>query len=72
MVRTPSTMLPLGTLAPDFELLNVDGQMVSYGAAAGKQGTVVMFICNHCPFVKHVADQLAVLGRDRLRRYQLE
>lgn len=68
MVRTPSTMLPLGTLAPDFELLNVDGQMVSYGAAAGKQGTVVMFICNHCPFVKHVADQLAVLGRDYMPR----
>ena len=68
MVRTPSTMLPLGTLAPDFELLNVDGQMVSYVAAAGKQGTVVMFICNHCPFVKHVADQLAVLGRDYMPR----
>ena len=68
MVRTPSTMLPLGTLAPDFELLNVDGQMVSYGAAAGKQGTVVMFICNHCAFVKQVADQLAVLGRDYMPR----
>jgi peroxiredoxin len=64
MVRTPSTMLPLGTPAPDFELPNVDGRMVSYAAAAGPRGTVVMFICNHCPFVKHVADQLAALGRD--------
>ena len=64
MVRTPSTMLPLGTVAPDFSLPNVDGSMVDYAAAAGSQGTVVMFICNHCPFVKHVADQLATLGRE--------
>ena len=68
MVRTPSTMLPLGTLAPDFELPNVDGRMVSYADAAGERGTVVMFICNHCPFVKHVADQLAGLGRDSMPR----
>ena len=68
MVRTPSTMLPLGTPAPDFELPNVDGRMVSYATAAGPRGTVVMFICNHCPFVKHVADQLAVLGRDYMPR----
>lgn len=68
MVRTPSTMLPLGTVAPDFELPNVDGRMVAYADAAGARGTVVMFICNHCPFVKHVADHLAVLGRDYLAR----
>ncbi len=68
MVRTPSTMLPLGTIAPDFELVNVDGRMVDYAAAAGPKGTVVMFICNHCPFVKHVADQLAALGREYLPR----
>lgn len=66
MVRTPSTMLPLGTVAPDFELVNVDGRMVDYAAAAGPKGTVVMFICNHCPFVKHVADQLAILGRESM------
>ncbi|MFM8802716.1 MAG: thioredoxin family protein [Planctomycetia bacterium] len=64
MVRTPSTMLPLGTQAAAFELPNVDGRMVSLAEAAGRYGTVVMFICNHCPFVKHVADQLAALGRD--------
>ncbi len=64
MVRTPSTMLPLGTTAPDFSLPNVDGRTVSLADAAGPKGTVVMFICNHCPFVKHVADQLAALGRD--------
>ena len=64
MVRTPSTMLPLGTTAPDFSLPNVDGRTVSLADAVGPKGTVVMFICNHCPFVKHVADQLAALGRD--------
>ncbi|MFM8735962.1 MAG: thioredoxin family protein [Pirellulales bacterium] len=68
MVRTPSTMLPLGTTAPDFDLPNVDGRMIDYAAAAGPQGTVVMFISNHCPFVKHVADQLAALGREYLPR----
>jgi peroxiredoxin len=57
-------MLPLGTTAPDFSLPNVDGRIVSLADAAGSKGTIVMFICNHCPFVKHVADQLAALGRD--------
>ena len=64
MVRTPSTMLPLGTAAPDFSLMNVDGRCLSLADVAGTRGTVVMFLCNHCPFVKHVADQLAVLGSD--------
>jgi len=64
MVRTPSTMLPLGTAAPDFSLMNVDGRCLSLADVTGPRGTVVMFLCNHCPFVKHVADQLAVLGRD--------
>lgn len=68
MVRTPSTMLPLGTAAPDFSLPNLDGRLMSLGDVAGEKGTAVMFICNHCPFVKHVADQLAVLGRDYLPR----
>ena len=47
MVRTPSTMLPLGTTAPDFDLPNVDGQMVDYSAAAGPKGTVVMLSLIH-------------------------
>ena len=68
MVRTPSTMLPLGTRAPDFELPNVDGRMLGLAEAAGPQGTVVMFICNHCPFVKHVADHLAMVARDYASR----
>jgi peroxiredoxin len=61
-------MLPLGTVAPDFELPNVDGRMMDYAATAGPKGTVVMFICNHCPFVKHVADELARLGREYMPR----
>jgi peroxiredoxin len=68
MVRTPSTMLPLGTVAPDFSLPNVDGRVLSLADVAGPRGTVVMFICNHCPFVKHVADHLAILGRECLSR----
>lgn len=68
MARTPSTMLPLGTSAPDFSLMNVDGKMVSLSDFAGAPALLVMFICNHCPFVKHVADQLAELGRDYTAR----
>ena len=64
MVRTPSTMLPIGTQAPDFSLPNVDGRILALADVAGPKGTAVMFICNHCPFVKHVADQLAALGRE--------
>lgn len=59
MVRTPSTMLPLGTKAPDFSLINVDGKLVSLADVAGAPALCVMFICNHCPFVIHLADQLA-------------
>ncbi len=68
MVRTPSTMVPLGTPAADFTLPNVDGSMKSLAEVTGTKGTLVMFICNHCPFVKHVAGQLAELGRDYLEK----
>lgn len=68
MARTPSTMLPLGTPAPDFSLMNVDGRMVSLGDFGDAPALLVMFICNHCPFVKHVADQLAQLGGDYMER----
>jgi peroxiredoxin len=61
-------MLPLGTRAPDFALPNVDGRTVTLADSAGPKGTLVMFICNHCPFVKHVADQLAALGSEYLPR----
>ena len=64
MAATPSTMLPLGTPAPGFDLPNTTGKgTVSLEGAAGKP-LLVMFICNHCPFVKHVREQLAAIGRD--------
>ncbi len=64
MVLTPSTMLPLGTKAPSFTLTNVDGQSVSLSDFAGAPACLVMFICNHCPYVKHVAPELARLARE--------
>jgi len=52
MARTPSNMLPLGTLAPDFTLLDtVSGKTVSLDELKSDKATVIMFICNHCPFV---------------------
>jgi peroxiredoxin len=59
-------MLPLGTQAPNFSLLNVDGKTVSLQDFADKPALLVMFICNHCPFVKHIAAGLAQLGKDYL------
>ena len=64
MVLTPSTMLPLGTKAPAFSLPNVDGRNVSLDDFQGAPAYLVMFICNHCPYVKHVAAELARLARD--------
>lgn len=64
MVLTPSTMLPLGTKAPDFSLPNVDGRTVSLADFADKPALLVIFMCNHCPYVKHVAPELAILGRE--------
>jgi peroxiredoxin len=59
MARTPSNMLPLGTIAPDFELLDIVTDTTrSYEDIAGAEATLVMFICNHCPFVKHIEDEL--------------
>jgi peroxiredoxin len=65
MALTPSTMLPLGTLAPDFMLPDtISGKPVALRDSFGAPATLVMFICNHCPYVKHVRDELARLGRD--------
>ena len=68
MVRTASTMLPLGTTAPDFRLPDTDGKVVSLDDFRDAQGMLVMFICNHCPFVKHVRKELALLARDYQRK----
>ena len=65
MALTPSTMLALGTKAPDFQLPDVvSGQTISLETFAGKEAFVVMFICRHCPFVKHIQVELANLGKD--------
>ena len=63
MARTPSNMLALGTRCPDFALPDTDHKTVSRQDFAGKP-LLVMFICNHCPFVIHIRSELAALGRD--------
>jgi peroxiredoxin len=63
MARTPSTMLPLMTTAPAFCLPDIDGHEVAVSDFAG-QGLLVMFLCNHCPFVIHIRDRLVELVRD--------
>lgn len=65
MAMTESTMLPLGTVAPDFSLPDVvTGRTVTLAEFADKKALLVMFICQHCPFVQHVAQELARLGQD--------
>lgn len=60
-----STMLELGTEAPDFSLSDsVSGDTVSLSDFSDETGVLVMFICNHCPYVKHVRDELARIGKD--------
>ncbi|GAL00885.1 alkyl hydroperoxide reductase and/or thiol-specific antioxidant family (AhpC/TSA) protein [Nonlabens ulvanivorans] len=65
MALTPSTMLPLNTNAPQFQLLDtISGDMLSFDQIKGKKGTVVMFICNHCPFVIHVNEEIVRMAND--------
>ena len=65
MARTPSGMVPLGTKAPYFSLPDtITDKQISLEAIKGGVATVVMFICNHCPFVKHVNAELVKLAND--------
>ncbi len=65
MALTPSTMLALGTQAPGFSLPDVKtGRKISLRDFEGKKALLVMFICRHCPYVQHIKDELAKLGRD--------
>jgi len=65
MARTLSNMLPLGTLAPNFELYDtVSEKKRSLQNLKGSKATVIFFICNHCPFVIHVNEQLVKLAND--------
>jgi len=65
MARTESNMLPLGTTAPDFNLIDtVDNTKKSLNMLKGETGTLVLFICNHCPFVIHINAELAQLAKN--------
>lgn len=64
MVMTPSTMLPLGTEAPAFSLPDTEGTIVSLEDFATTSALLVIFICNHCPFVKHLRAELARFGEE--------
>jgi peroxiredoxin len=64
MALTPSTMLPLGTTAPDFKLPDTNGKTISPADFKDKAALLVIFMCNHCPYVVHIRDGLAKLARD--------
>ncbi|MGL5794408.1 MAG: thioredoxin family protein [Waterburya sp.] len=65
MVKTASTMLPLGTAAPEFQLPDVvSNQTISLATFADRQALLLIFLCQHCPFVKHVQQELARIGQD--------
>jgi peroxiredoxin len=64
MALTSSTLLPLGTVAPDFKLPDTEGKTISLEDLKGAPALLVAFICNHCPYVKHVHHELARLGKE--------
>lgn len=64
MAVTPSTMLEIGTRAQDFSLVDTHGQIVRRDDVRGKKGLLVLFICNHCPFVKHINAALVQFAQD--------
>jgi len=65
MARTETIQMPLGYIAPDFTLLDtVSNKQLSLQGLKGEKATVIMFICNHCPYVKHVNTQLVKLAND--------
>ena len=64
MALTASEMLELGTMAPNFSLPDTDGKVVSLRDFGDAPALLVVFMCNHCPYVKHVRAELARLGRD--------
>lgn len=69
MSATESNMIPLGTEAPEFKLLDTTtGEIKSLTGLKSKKATVIMFICNHCPFVKHIDDQLVKLSKEYMAK----
>lgn len=68
MAKTPSTMLDLGTTAPDFNLPNIDGSQCKLSDFADARGLLVIFMCNHCPFVKLIRPALAALADEYIAK----
>lgn len=68
MARTPSTMLELGTHAPEFALPDTHGRLVRLSDFESSPALVVVFMCNHCPFVIHIREELAAFGREMRAR----
>lgn len=69
MALVSSNMLSLGTVAPDFLLTDaISGKIFSYNDLSSKQATLVMFICNHCPYVIHVREQLVLLANEYIAK----
>lgn len=69
MALTPSTMMPLGTLAPDFKLFDtISDQELSLDQLKSNKATVIMFICNHCPYVKHIQFELVHFANDFIKK----
>lgn len=69
MAVTPSTMMPLGTQAPDFNILDVvSGEKKTLDDVKGEKGLVVMFICAHCPYVKHLEEEIAFVSEKYQRK----
>lgn len=65
MARTPSNMIPLGTIAPGFKLKDTNSNNeYSFEDLKGSKGTLVIFICNHCPFVLHVIREIVMIAND--------
>ena len=65
MSSTPSNMLPIGTKAPEFDLQASNfNRKISYQEIKGKKGTLVIFICNHCPYVLHVIEEIVMVAND--------
>ncbi|HOI31545.1 MAG TPA: redoxin domain-containing protein [Bacteroidales bacterium] len=67
MALTPTKPIPLGFAAPDFELTDqISNKTLTFKDIQGEKGTLVMFICNHCPYVKHVINELVCIGKEYL------
>ena len=68
MPRTPSLMVPIGTPCPAFSLPDPSGAVHTRESCRGPRGLLVLFLCNHCPFVHHVADAISTIAGEAADR----